>query len=120
MGRGKIRLLDAPQTVDVMVHRYQRRMFIASASSISTTAIDIPEDYESFPIAWAKWHFLTDKQETRGQQATTWLSLVQESLRTMLADQNAIPDEDLVFTPGYATLSVRGGDNSTRYVDWNT
>lgn len=117
-GKSKIRLLDAPSSADVMVHRYQRRMFIASASSISTTAIDIPEDYESYPIAWAKWHFLTDKRDQGGQQASTWLALAQEGIKTMMADNANVRDEDLIMLPGHIVLDPAGGDRSTRYVNW--
>ena len=70
---------------------------------IPPRALDIPEDYEAYPIAWAKWHFLTDKREQGGQQATTWLNLAQEGLKTMESDQTVIPDEDLMFLPGHAS-----------------
>jgi hypothetical protein len=119
-GRSKIRVLPAPAAGDVLINRYFRRMFVASASSIATTAIDIPEDYESYPIAWAKWHFLTDKREQGGQQATTWLSLAQEGLKTMIADQADVQDEDLRFVPAHIMPQPAGGDNSTRYLFWDT
>lgn len=117
-GRSKIRILPAPGSADVLLHRYYRRMFMASASSVSTTALDIPEDYEAYPIAWAKWHFLTDKREQGGQQATTWLTLATEGLKTMVGDQTVVPDEDLGFLPGHTFLDPVGGDRSTRYIDW--
>lgn len=114
---GKLRLLPPPAQVDILLRRYYRRMFLASASGV-TTALDIPEDYESYPIAWAKWHFLTDKGEGRKDQATTWLTLAQEGLKTMLADQTDVPDEDLSFQPGHATTTWPS-DRSTRGLDWN-
>lgn len=119
-GRGKVRLLPAPSAADVLLQRYYRRMFLASASGVSTTALDIPEDYEAYPIAWAKWHFLTDKREQGGQQATTWLSLATEGLKTMLGDQTDIRDEDLTFIPGHVVPDPVGNDRSTRYIDWDT
>lgn len=115
-GKGKIRLLPPPSAADVLLVRYSRRFSLASASSV-TSSLDIPEDYESYVIAWAKWHFLTDKAEGRSEQATTWISLAQEGLKTMLADQTVIPDQDLGFTPAHA-VPVAIGDNSTRNLDW--
>lgn len=117
-GKGKIRLLPPPSGADVLQLRYYRRLYIGTATGDST-ALDIPEDYEQTPIAWAKWHFLTDKQEGRGEQAGTWLSLAQDGLKTMTADETAIPDESLGFTPAAATLGY-GGDNTTRYIPWDT
>jgi len=115
-GRSKIRLLPPPSQADVLLQRYYRRMATQTASSTGT-ALDIPEDYESYPIAWAKWHFLTDKGNP--EQATTWLTLANEGLKTMLSDQNVIPDEDLAFLPGHAMLDPAGGDRSTRYINWD-
>lgn len=118
-GRGKVRLLPPPNGVDVLLQRYYRRMLLASASGVVATALDIPEDYEAYPIAWAKWHFLTDKREQGGQQATTWLSLATEGLKTMIADQTDIPDEDLMFVPGHAIPDPAINDRSTRFIDWD-
>lgn len=117
-GRGKIRLIPPPSGAEVLLHRYLRGMALASASA-ATAALDIPEDYESYVIAWAKWHFLTDKGEGRKEQATTWVNLAAEGLKTMLTENNAIPDEDLAFMPGYASFDPYGGDNSTRYINWD-
>lgn len=119
-GRGKVRILPPPSSADYALQRYYRRMFLASASSISTTALDIPEDYEAYPISWAKWHFLTDKHEQRANQAMTWLNLAQEGLKTMLGDQTDIQDEDLQFVPGHFIPDETANPNSTRYLDWNT
>jgi hypothetical protein len=118
-GRSKIRLLPPPSGADVLLQRYYRRMAVGSASG-DTSTLDIPEDYESYPIAWAKWHFLTDKREQGGQQATTWLSMAQEGLKTMMADQTNIPDEGLMFLPGAASPYFTGGDRNTQYIDWET
>lgn len=118
-GRSKIRLLPPPASNDVLQIRYLRRFTIASASG-STAALDIPEDYESYLIAWAKWHFITDKAEGRSEQATTWMSLAQEGLKTMIADQVAVPDEHLGFIPSHAVPDFGGGDRSTHHIDWDT
>lgn len=118
-GRSKIRLVPPPGSADVLLQRYYRRMALASASGV-TSSIDIPEDYESYSIAWAKWHFLTDKADGRQDQATTWLSLAQEGLKTMIADQQSIPDEDLAFIPGHVVLNPAPGDRSTRDILWES
>jgi len=118
-GRSKVRLLPPPGAADVLLQRYYRRFSVGSASG-DTSTLDIPEDYESYPIAWAKWHFLTDKREQGGQQATTWLTLATEGLKTMMSDQTVIPDEDLGFVPGHSMPDPSGGDRTTRYLDWDT
>jgi hypothetical protein len=117
-GKGKLRILPPPGSADVLMTRYARRFTLASASG-STTALDIPEDYESYPIAWAKWHFLTDKGEARNDQATTWLSMAREGLKTMLQEQTTIPDETVGFIPDHAIPDYSGGDRSTGNVDWD-
>lgn len=114
--KGKIRLVPGPGTNDVLQLRYYRRMYLGTATG-DTTALDIPEDYELTPIAWAKWHFLTDKGE-RSDQAQTWVALAKEGLTTMLADQTQIPDEGLVYLPGTTTYFNQFGDRSTRYIPW--
>lgn len=116
--KGKLRLLRPPVSSDILQNRYYRRMFLASASGVAS-AIDIPEDYESYPIAWAKWHFLTDKGEGRKDQATVWLSLAQEGLKTMLADQTDIQDEQLEFVPDHMLGVNETNPNSTRLVPWD-
>jgi hypothetical protein len=115
-GRSKIRLIPPPGSADVLLQRYYRRFGLAT-SSASTTALDIPEDYEEVPISWAKWHFLTDKGEGRKDQATTWLSLAQDGLKSMLAEQTDLPDENLGWVPG--NLPWAAGDRATRWLDWN-
>ena len=88
----------------------------ASASAASA-ALDIPEDYEYVPIAWAKWHFLTDKGEGRKDQANVWMTLAQDGLKQMLAEQTALPDDDLGFVPG--ALPMWWDSRSTRWINWD-
>jgi hypothetical protein len=116
-GKGKIRLLPPPVGSDVLLQRYYRRFTLASASSHAVTC-DIPEDYEETVIALAKWHFLVDKGEGRKDQATTWFSMAQDGLKSMLRENSVTPDEDLGFVPAGATVSL-GGDNSTRNLIWD-
>ena len=104
-GKGKIRLLPPPAASDVLQMRYYRRM------STTATPVDVPQDYEPYFIAWAKWHFLTDKGLT--ERATTWFALAQDGLKTMLADQTVQPDESIGFVPGH--LGGMTSDNSTRF-----
>lgn len=115
--QGKIRLLEPPNAADAMLHRYHRRMTIPTASGDSST-LDIPEDFENYPIAWAKWHFLLDKGNGHAQQASTWLAFAKEGLETMLAAQTNLPDEALAFEPGH-TAGIGWGDTSTRWIPWD-
>ena len=115
-GKGKIRLLPPPNGADVLLMRYYRRITVATASGDSTV-LEIPQDYEPYLIAWAKWHFLVDKGEGRGEQMKTWFVMAQEGLKTMMQDQTKNPDEDLGFIPGhyfYGTL----GDYNTAALPW--
>ena len=114
-GKGKIQILPPPSQTDVLQIRYYRRMNLGSATADST-ALDILEDYELYPVAWAKWHFLTDRQEGRGEQATTWMTLAKEGIATMIAEQTNQPDEQISFVPGQFAYDL-GGPNSTRR-DW--
>lgn len=114
---GKVRLLTPSAGADLLLQRYYRRMSIPTTTA-TAEAVDIPQDYEPYLIAWAKWHFLTDKAEGRGDQLTAWHTLADEGLKVMLADQTDQPDEDLMFTPGqfqYGTVS----DTSTRFIGWD-
>lgn len=115
--RGKIRILGPPSSADVLQVRYYRRMTIPTTTA-TADAVDIPQDYEQYLIAWAKWHFLVDKGEGRGDQAKTWFSLAQEGIVTMLRDQTRNPDEDLTFIPGQFQYG-NWGDKSTRFVSWD-
>lgn len=98
---GRIGLLPPPAASDVLGIRYFRSMAIPSATG-SSASLDIPAAYDQYLIAWGKWHFLTDKAEGRGEQATTWLSFANEGIKTMKGNETAIPDEDLGFMPGHA------------------
>ena len=113
---GKMRLLPPPPSADMLLMRYYRRMTVATATSDST-AVDIPQDYEPYLIAWAKWHFLVDKGEGRGDQMKTWFVMAQEGLKTMIQDQTKNPDEDLGFIPGQFQYG-NFGDFSTTFIPW--
>jgi hypothetical protein len=115
--KGKIRLLTPPGSDNVLQLRYYRNAVTASATA-STATLDIPEGYETYLMAWAKWHFLTDKGEERKSQSTTWLSLAEDGLRTMLKDQTNVPDEDLGFTPGHARAGQSNIDSLSN-VNWD-
>lgn len=115
-GKGKLKLVRPPASTDVLSIKYYRRFFLASASSM-TSALDIHEDYEEYPIAWAKWHFLTDKGEGRKEQAATWFALAQEGLKTMLSEQTNQPDEDLVIVPGH--VAGWPSVNDTRFLPFD-
>ena len=117
-GKGKIRLLPPPAQPDTMQLRYYRRMEVPSASG-ATGLLDVPQDYEPYLIAWSKWHFIMDKGEGRSEQGQTWISFATDGIKTMLADQTRIPDEDLKFTPGHYTYDPAHGPNSTRGNNWD-
>jgi len=114
--RGKIRLLPPPSTADTLLVRYYRRMTVPTTSA-TADVVDIPQDFEPYLIAWAKWHFLVDKGEGRMEQGKTWFALSQEGLTTMVRNQTRKPDEDLRFIPGQFDPSTLG-DNATRWLDW--
>ena len=115
---GKIRLLPPPPTADVLLMRYYRRMTVPTTTA-TASVLDVPQDYEAYLISWAKWHFLADKGEGRGEQIKTWFSLAQEGLVTMLREQTRRPDQDLAFIPGQF---VYGGwnDTTTRFINWES
>lgn len=78
----------------------------------------MPQDYEPYLIAWAKWHYLTDKSEGRSDQAAVWLNFATDGLKVMLADQTRLPDEDLMFIPGHYQYNPSWGPNAIRpYLD---
>ena len=116
--KGKIRLLPPPGAADTMQLRYYRRMAVASATA-DATVLDVPQDYEGYLIAWAKWHFITDKGEGRSSQGQTWIAFAQEGIKTMLSDQTRVPDEDLGFVPGHYAYDPVRGPNSVRGIDWD-
>lgn len=111
--KGKVRLLQPPAAADVMQLRYYRRMTAASATA-ETTPLDIPQDYDPYLVAYAKWHFLMDKTEGRGEQAGTWLAFANDGLMVMLKDETRKPDESLSFVPGASRIGW--GDNETRHL----
>ena len=115
--KGKLRLLPLPSSADVLELSHFRRITLASSTSDSAT-FDMPADFEPFVIAYAKWHFIADKSEGRGDQMTTWLTFADNGLRSMLADQARQPDEDLRFIPGAAGDGY-ASQNSTRNLDYN-
>ena len=81
------------------------------------TTLDIPQDYEPYLIAWAKWHFLTDKGDGRLEQGKTWYTLGEQGLTMMVKEQNRKPDEDLMMVPGqfrYGNMN----DSTTRMIPW--
>lgn len=114
--RGKIRLLTPAAATEVLQLRYYRRMTIPTTTA-TADAVDIVQDYEPYLIAWAKWHFLLDKGEGRGEQMKTWFAMSQEGLQTMIRDQTRIPDEGLMFVPGHASFGSFS-DNSTRWLPY--
>lgn len=115
-GLGKLRLLPPPSQTDVLQVRYYRRMYIPTATGDSTT-LDIPQDYEPYLIAWAKWHFLVDKGDGRLEQGKTWFQLGEQGLTMMVKEQNRKPDEDLMFFPGQYDYNPQN-INSTRLIPW--
>lgn len=113
----KIRLLPPPSGSDTLLLRYYRRMATQSVSATAQT-LDIPLDYDQYLIAWAKWHFLTDKGENYQAQSRTWLAFAQEGLVTMLREQTALPDQDVAIIYGGGILNYSGNDASTRHIAW--
>ena len=114
--KGKVRLLPPPAAADTLQIRYYRRMTVPT-STATADVLDIPQDYDDYLIAWAKWHFLTDKNEGRSEQAMTWLTFAKEGLATMLREQTENPDEMVMFTPD-ASLGV-WDERSSRAIDWD-
>ena len=115
--RGKMRLLSPPAAADTLNVRYYRRMTIPTTTA-TADAIDIVQDYELYLVAWAKWHFLLDKGEGRGDQMKTWFAMSQEGLKTMIRDQTQIPDEGLTMMPGHSAFGS-WSDNTTRWLPWD-
>lgn len=109
--KSKIRVLRPPAQTDRMQLRYYRRL------SPDTTPCDIPAQYEAYLIAFAKWHFLTDKADMR-ERGSDWLQFATNGLQQMLKESTRQPDEDLMFLPGHYSMNVALGPNSTRqYLD---
>lgn len=109
--KGKVRLLRPPAAADRMQIRYHRRM------QASASPLDIPAQYEGYLLAFAKWHFLTDKAEMQ-DRANTWLSYARDGLAQMLKESWNTPDLDMLFLPGHYSMNVALGPNSVRpYLD---
>lgn len=89
---GKLRLIPPPSQADTLKIRYYRRM------SQTADPIDVHLDWEPYLIAFAKWHFLTDKKDT-GDRASTWLSFAQTGIGELMKINATIPDEELSFYP---------------------
>lgn len=115
--KGKVRLIPPPAGSDVLSNNYYRRISVATASSDGST-LDVPQDVEPYLIAYAKWHFILDKGPERSAQGATWLAFAENGIKTMLAEQTNLTDEDLAFQPGHGTFNL-GGANSTRNVPWD-
>lgn len=112
---GKVRLVPAPSSDDILLRRYYRRITQASATG-DGTAMDVPIEHEPYVIAWAKWHFLTDKNEGRNDQGITWLRMAEDGLKVLLGDQTRNPDEDLGFFPGHYQYEPSLGPNTVRHL----
>jgi hypothetical protein len=111
--KGKIQLLPPPGNPDAMCVRYYRRMTTITATA-DTAALDIPQDYEPYLVAWSKWHFLLDKGEGRMEQGSTWFTFAENGIKAILADQARVPDEDLGLIPGMYSINPSLGPNSVR------
>lgn len=107
--KGKVRLLPSPNAEDIIELRYYRAMATASATGV-TSNFDVPADYDDYFIAWAKWHYLTDKSEGGGQQAETWLAFAKEGLQIISSDMNFQPDSTVIFTPGHTYGQISPND----------
>jgi len=106
---GKIRLVFPPAQADTLKIRYYRRM------SGTATPIDVLDDWEPYLLAWAKWHYLTDKGEGRKPQADMWLQFAQEGIKQMISHKVAAPDEDLAFEPASTALARQAANVVTDY-----
>lgn len=105
---GKIRLIPPPSAADTLKIRYYRRM------SETADPIDVHVDWEPYFIAWAKWHWLTDKKDG-SERAKEWQQFANTGIAQMIKQNSNIPDEELAFIPGAATVFVN--PNSTAF-DW--
>lgn len=109
---GKVRLLPSPNGTETLQLRYYRRLDIPTSVD-ATGTVDVPQDYDDYVVAWAKWHFLSDRDDTR-ERGATWLSLAQEGLAIMISDMRNQPDEEVRFVPGAA--GGWPGVNDTRFL----
>lgn len=114
-GKGKIRILPPPANSDTALLSYYRRLTVASAHNDGTT-FDFPQDAEPYVIAYAKWHLCTDKGGDAVERGQTWLTFAEGGIKTMLAEQTNLADEDLAFVPGQYAYDPVGNINSTRNI----
>lgn len=115
--KGKIKLVPPPGTADILQLNYYRRITPSPTPSSGQT-LDVPQDVEPYLTAYAKWHFILDKGEGRSAQGSTWLAFAEGGLKTMLAEQTSLADEDLAFVAGHGSFNL-GGANSTRNIPWD-
>jgi hypothetical protein len=109
--KGRIRLLRAPSSTDRLQMRYYRRMIYTS------DPLDIPEPYEPYLIAWAKWHMLMDKSDGM-ERGNGWLQFANTGLAQMLKDNIGTPDDNLGFFPGHYGYQLGLGPNQViPYID---
>lgn len=106
---GKIRMIPPPNASDTLKIRYYRRL------SEAADPIDVHVDWEPYFIAWAKWHFLTDKKDG-SERAREWIQFAQQGVAQMLKGNTNIPDEELAFLPSHSATYTNV--NSTSYSDW--
>jgi hypothetical protein len=104
---GKFQLLRPPAQTDRLQLRYYRKMDPTSATA------DIPEQYEPYLMAYAKWHFLLDKADAY-ERANQWLTFAMEGLKQMFKENTRKPDEDLMMYPGHYSFNLPLGPNSVR------
>lgn len=107
---GKIRLIPPPSQADTLKVRYYRRM------SHTADPIDVHIDWEPYLIAFAKWHFLTDKKDG-SERATSWQSFANLGVVELMKINTVIPDEELSFYPSTSTLFVNPNATTTT-IDW--
>lgn len=74
---------------------YHRRMTIATATA---AALDFPDDYVDYLLAWAKWHYLKNKTDMT-ERASEELKYALLGIGIMLEADKKVPDEDTGFKP---------------------
>lgn len=92
---GAMEFVDIPAVNTTADLYYHRRITIATATA---AALDFPDDYVDYLIAWAKWHYLNDKGEMT-ERAKGWLAYAQEGISEMKTADGQNPDNILAFTP---------------------
>jgi len=97
LDNGQITLIPTPGSGDTLGLRYFRRMTVPP--SAGATAIDIPQDYESYVLALAKALYLIDKGAEESKWGF-WKNYAEEGMTFAKGSDTRIPDDDLVFIPG--------------------